>query len=62
MQQVAYNPVVTNSHYGYDAQRLSNNVNQAPYMMVYQGGYNQGRPITYSQPNVVVGANRGQFR
>lgn len=40
---------------------MSHNVPQAPYM-VYQGGSMQGRPVTYSQPNVVVGANRGQFR
>lgn len=40
---------------------MAHNVPQASYL-AYQGGSNQGRPMTYSQPNVVVGANRGQFR
>jgi len=45
---------------------MTHNVQQAPYMVYQgqqvQGGYNQVRGVTYSQPNVVVGSNRGQFR
>lgn len=59
-QQVVYNQV-NNSKFAVQPQRMTHNVPQGSYM-VYQGGSNQGRPITYSQPNAVVGSNRGQFR